>query len=104
MTSFDERKKAFEDKFAHDESLKFKAAARANRMLGEWAAGIMGLEEGEVDEYVRSVIKADFEEAGSEDVFRKLHADIGEKVSEEEIRSRIESSLEQAIARLMDEE
>ncbi len=104
MNSFDKRKKAFEDKFAHDESIRFKASARANRMLGEWAAGIMGLEGDAVNEYVRSVIKADFEEAGVEDVFRKLHADIGEKVSEEEIRSRIESFLDQAIADLMAEE
>ncbi|MCE2521915.1 MAG: DUF1476 domain-containing protein [Rhodobacteraceae bacterium] len=103
MTSFDERRDTFESKFAHDASLKFKAEARANKLLGQWAAGVLGLSEDQVDEYVRSVIKADFEEPGSEDVFRKLAGDLGDQVTEQEIRSKMEQFAQKAVEQIMNE-
>lgn len=103
MTSFDERRDAFESKFAHDESLKFKAEARANRLLGQWAAGIMELPDDAIEDYLRSVIKADFEEAGKEDVFRKLAADLGDRVTERDIRSKMDQFAEEAKQQIMNE-
>ncbi|MGD9800854.1 MAG: DUF1476 domain-containing protein, partial [Parvularculaceae bacterium] len=76
MTTFDDRKDSFEKKFAHDEALRFKAEARRNKMLGQWAAGLMGLTGEKAEEYAKSVIRADFEEAGDDDVFRKVKADL----------------------------
>jgi hypothetical protein len=76
MTSFDDRERAFEAKFAHDEDMKFRIAARRNRLLGQWAAGKMGLSEAEAESYAKDVIRADFEEAGDEDVIRKLLGDL----------------------------
>ena len=72
MTTFDDRENAFENKFAHDEEMKFKAEARANKLLGQWAAGLLGKTGDDVDAYAREVIKADFEEAGHDDVIRKV--------------------------------
>ena len=72
MSSFDERKKGFEKKFAHDEELQFKISARRNKYLGEWASKILGYDDEKEKEYIQSVIKADFAEAGDEDVFRKI--------------------------------
>ena len=76
MTTFDDRERAFENKYAHDQELAFRIAARRNRLLGEWAAGLMGLSAGDSDAYARSVIQADFEEVGDEDVIRKLLGDL----------------------------
>lgn len=76
MTTFDNREKAFEDKFAHDETLTFKARARRNRLFGEWLAGEMGLSGDAVKEYAGSVITADLEEEGDDDVIRKVVADV----------------------------
>jgi len=76
MTTFDKRKDAFENKFAHDEQLRFKAEARRNRLLGEWAAGLLGKTGNDATEYAKSVVAADFEEAGDDDVFRKVRADL----------------------------
>lgn len=76
MTSFDDRERGFEAKFAHDEDMKFRVLARRNRLLGEWAAAKMGLSEAEADAYAKDVIRADFEEAGDEDVIRKLLGDL----------------------------
>lgn len=79
MTSFDDREKAYEKKFAHDEELKFKASARRNRLLGRWAAEKMGMTGDEVDTYAKAVVLADLEEPGDEDVFRKIRRDFDDK-------------------------
>ena len=90
MTTFDERKNAFEQKFAHDEELRFKATARRNKLLGLWAAGKLGKSGAEAEAYAKSVVVADFEEAGDEDVVRKLKSDFGAAslgIDDSEIRS-----------------
>jgi hypothetical protein len=92
MSSFDERKEGFESKFAHDENLEFKAAARRNKLLGLWLAGLMNKSEEEAQSYAKQVIIADFEEAGDEDVFRKLRADADEAeldISDHQIRRKM---------------
>jgi hypothetical protein len=76
MTTFDDRERAFETKYAHDEEMKFRLAARRNKLLGLWAAGLMGLSDVEADAYAKDVVRADFEEAGDEDVIRKLLGDL----------------------------
>ena len=76
MTQFNDRERAFESKFAHDEEMKFRMIARRNRLLGEWAARKMGLSEEETVTYAKDVIRADFEEAGDEDVIRKVLGDL----------------------------
>src|SRR5215470_9659051 len=75
MTSFDEREQAFEKKFALDQDLKFRAEARRNKLLGEWAAGKLGLSGAAVTDYVKALQRADLQEGGDEDVFRKLRKD-----------------------------
>ena len=94
MTSFDDREKGFERKFAHDEEQDFKATARRNRMLAEWAAGLMGL--ATPDEYIRAVIKSDFEQPGDEDVLRKVYGDLkgsGVAATEGEVRMKMDELL-----------
>jgi len=89
MTTFDQRKDAFENKFAHDEELRFKATARRNKLLGLWAAEKLGKSGAEADAYAKSVVVADFEEAGDEDVVRKVKGDFtaaGVAVGDDEIR------------------
>ena len=76
MTQFNDRERAFESKFAHDEEMKFRMIARRNRLLGEWAARKMGLSEEETVSYAKDVVRADFEEAGDEDVIRKVLGDL----------------------------
>ncbi|HVF83440.1 MAG TPA: DUF1476 domain-containing protein [Sphingomicrobium sp.] len=76
MTTFDDRERAFETKFAHDEDMKFRVIARRNKLLGMWAAREMGLSEAEADAYAKDVVRADFEEAGDEDVIRKVLGDL----------------------------
>ena len=76
MSSFDDRKKGFEKKFAHDQELQFKVSARRNKYIGQWASKILGYDEEKEKEYIISVIKADFAEAGDEDVFRKIKEDL----------------------------
>jgi hypothetical protein len=98
MTTFDEREQGFERKFAHDNELEFKATARRNRLLGEWAAGLMGL--ATVEEYARAVVKSDFEQPGDEDVLRKVFQDLsgsGVAASEGEVRMKMDELL--AVAR-----
>lgn len=75
MSTFDEREKAFESRFAHDEELRFKSVARRNKLLGAWAAELLGHTGQAAEAYVRSVVRSDFEEPGDEDVFRKVRAD-----------------------------
>ncbi len=93
MTTFDERERAFEAKFAHDEEMEFKAVARRNKLLGHWAAGILGLQGEAADAYAMEVVRADFEEAGHEDVVRKVSRDLGDRTTDAEIRSRMQELL-----------
>lgn len=93
MTTFDDRQRAFETKFARDQELQFKVVARRNRLLGQWAAKKMGLTEAEADAYARDVIRADFEEAGDDDVIRKLLGDLtsaGVEIDDAAIREQLE--------------
>ena len=76
MTTFDDRERAFEAKFAQDEEMKFRLLARRNRLLGEWAASLMKLSPAETESYAKDVVRADFEEAGDEDVIRKVLGDL----------------------------
>ena len=103
MSTFDERESAFENKFAHDEEMKFKAEARRNKLLGLWAAGLMGKSGDAAEAYAREVIHADFEEAGHEDVVRKVKGDLGDKASEDEIRAKMAEYLVVAKGQLVDE-
>jgi hypothetical protein len=103
MTTFDKREEGFEKKFAHDEELKFKASARRNKLLGQWAAEKLGLTGAEVDAYAKEVIAADFEEAGDEDVFRKLRKDFdakGVNESDHQIRRTMQELMEKAVAQI----
>ncbi len=100
MSGFDDRKKAQEGKFAHDQETLFKATARRNKLLGLWAAGKMGLSGEAAEAYAKEVVKADFEEKGDEDVFRKVKADLDAKnagVSEHQIRREMETLLQTAL-------
>ncbi|HUZ12915.1 MAG TPA: DUF1476 domain-containing protein [Caulobacteraceae bacterium] len=97
MSAFDEREKAFESKFAQDEALEFRAESRRNRLVGEWAARKMGLEN--VEDYVRAVVRSDFEQPGDEDVFRKVTQDLsgaGIEVRESEVRTKMDEFLAMA--------
>jgi|TARA_Y100001970_G_C14045488_1_gene756100 hypothetical protein len=97
MNKFDDREKSFEKKFAHDEELKFKVSARRNKYIGEWVSKELGYNSDQEKEYIQSVIKADFEEAGDEDVFRKIKKDLENKsISEEEIRKKMNELNEKA--------
>lgn len=93
MTTFDDRERAFETKFAHDEEMNFRIIARRNRLMGQWAARKMGLSEAEADSYAKDVVRADFESAGDDDVIHKLLGDLtsaGVEVEESEIRQALE--------------
>ncbi|PRX32744.1 hypothetical protein SAMN05216257_10632 [Meinhardsimonia xiamenensis] len=103
MTTFDEREHAFEAKFAHDQEMQFKAQARRNKLLGLWAAELMGKTGEDAEAYAREVIRADFEEAGDEDVFRKVAADLGDRVDEATIRAKMAELMKIAKAQLMEE-
>lgn len=106
MGSFDEREKAYESKFAHDEELRFKATARRNKLLGLWAAEHLGLSGAEAEEYARSVVKADFEEPGDEDVFRKIRADFDARnldISDHQIRRQMEELMAKAVEQIQAE-
>ena len=97
MSSFEDREKSFEKKFAHDQELQFKVSARKNKYLGQWVSKILGYNEGNEKEYIQSVIKADFQEAGDEDVFRKLKEDLkNQNISDEEIRNKMDELNEKA--------
>jgi hypothetical protein len=101
MTTFDKREEGFEKKFAHDEELRFKATARRNKLLGLWAAALLGKMGPDADAYAKEVIMADFEEAGDEDVFRKVAKDLaGKGVSEQQIRTQMNELLAQAVAQI----
>ncbi len=100
MTTFDDRKDSFERKFAHDEELRFKATARRNKLLGLWAAEKLGRSGAEADAYAKSVVLADFQEAGDGDVTRKVKSDLeagGVAITEGEIQSRMVELMDKAI-------
>jgi hypothetical protein len=100
-TTFDKREEGFEKQFAHDEELKFKAMARRNKMLGLWAAGILGKSGGDAEAYAKEVVLADFEEAGDNDVLRKVAKDLQPKgVTEQQIRTRMTELLNEAVAQI----
>jgi hypothetical protein len=103
MTTFDKRKEAYESKFAHDEELRFRATARRNKLLGLWAADMLGKNGEDAQAYAREVIRADMEEAGDEDVFRKIRADLdaaGVSLSDHQIRRTMEEKLAEAVAQI----
>lgn len=100
MTTFDKREEGFEKQFAHDEELRFKANARRNKLLGAWAATQMGLSGADVDAYAKEVVMADFEEAGDEDVFRKIRKDFdakGVKQTDQQIRATMTTLMAEAV-------
>ncbi|WP_425050695.1 DUF1476 domain-containing protein [Psychromarinibacter sp. S121] len=103
MTTFDDRENAFENKFAHDAEMQFKAEARRNKLLGLWAAELLGKSGSEADEYAKEVIRADFEEAGDEDVYRKVSGDLQGKADEATIRGKMAELMTVAKAQLMQE-
>ena len=102
MNKFDERKKSFEQKFAKDQELQFKIAAKRNKYIGKWVSVILGYNPGQEKEYIQSVIKADFQEAGDEDVFRKIKADLKDRnISDEDIRKKMNEFNEKAKSELI---
>ncbi|MGV8952812.1 MAG: DUF1476 domain-containing protein [Cypionkella sp.] len=103
MTTFDDREHAFEAKFAHDAEMQFRAEARCNKLLGLWAAELLGKTGADATDYAMSVVAANIEEAGSADVVRKVAADLTGKVSTDEIRAKLGGLLATAKAQLMQE-
>jgi len=103
MSTFDERESAFENKFAHDEEMKFRAEARRNKLLGLWAAELMGKTGEDADTYAREVVKADFEEAGHEDVVRKVAGDLGDMADADTIRAKMDELLKIAKGQIVKE-
>ena len=103
MTTFDKREEGFEKQFAHDADLKFKAEARRNKLLGNWAAEKLGLSGADADAYAKSVVVADFDEPGDADVFRKVRKDFDDKkiaTTDAEIRATMDRLLAQAVAEI----
>ena len=97
MSSFDDRKKSFEKKFARDEELQFKISARRNKYIGEWVSGILGYNEEQKTKYIQDVIKADFAEVGDEDVFRKIKNDLNShNIDDNQIREKMNELNEKA--------
>ncbi|MCA8869938.1 MAG: DUF1476 domain-containing protein [Rhodobacteraceae bacterium] len=103
MTTFEDRLSGFEAKYAHDEEMQFKAQARANKLLGLWAAGLLGKSGDEADAYAKEIVKADFEEAGHEDVFRRVAGDLGNRADAKTIRGMMIETLAKAKQDLMAE-
>ena len=103
MTTFDDREHAFENKFAHDAEMQFKAEARRNKLLGLWAAELLGKSGDDAAAYAVDVVKSDFEEAGDEDVYRKVSGDLGDKADEATIRTKMKELLAEAKAQIMSE-
>ena len=103
MTTFEDREKGFERKFAHDEELKFRATARRNKLLGLWAAEKLGLAGDEAQTYAREIVKADLAEPGEEDVFRKVRSDFdakGVEQSDHQIRRIIDEMMAEAVRQI----
>jgi len=105
MTTFDDRERAFEAKFARDEEMAFRVVARRNKLLGQWASARMGLTPEETDSYSKSVVQADFEESGADDVVRKILGDLlaaGQDASEAEVRAQLEAKTIEARRQLIE--
>lgn len=105
MSTFDDRERAFETKYARDQEMQFRVVARRNRLLGAWAAGLMGLSQAEAEAYASDVIRADFEEAGDEDVIRKILGDLTSanvECDEARIREALEHKTVEARRQLME--
>ncbi|TYC52336.1 DUF1476 domain-containing protein [Rhodobacterales bacterium] len=103
MSTFDKREHGYENKFAHDEELRFKATARRNKLLGLWAAGLLGYESEKAMDYAKEVVRADFEEPGDEDVFRKIRSDFDQNnidQSDHQIRRTMDELMHEAVAQL----
>ena len=103
MTTFDSREKGFENKFAHDQDLKFKAESRRNKLLAEWAGAKLGINDAALEDYVKAVRKADLAEKGDEDVFRKIRKDFDDKgvaVSDADLRKQITGLLAEAVRQI----
>lgn len=103
MTTFDKREEGFEKKFAHDEELRFKATARRNKLLGLWVAQKLGMSGADADAYAKDVVQADFEEAGDDDVFRKVRKDLdakGASASDQEIKTQMIDLMAQAVSQI----
>jgi hypothetical protein len=103
MNSFKDRENAFENKFAHDEEMQFRAIARRNKLVGLWAAELLGKTGDDAQAYAMEVVKADFEEAGHDDVVRKLMKDLGDKAAETTVRAKMDEMLTVAKAQLAEE-
>ena len=103
MTTFDDRERSYETKFAHDAELRFKAEARRNRLLGEWAAGLLGKTGEAARTYALTVVTSDFEEPGDDDVFRKLASDLDGTADEKTIRSKMAELMIEARRQVVDE-
>jgi hypothetical protein len=103
MTTFDKREEGFEKKFAHDEELRFKATARRNKLLGLWIAQKLGMSGADADAYAKEVVQSDFEEAGDDDVFRKVRKDLdakGVSASDQEIKTQMIELMAQAVQQI----
>ena len=103
MTTFDDRERAFESRFALDAEMQFRAVARRNKLLGLWAAGLLGKTGAEADAYAVEVVKSDFAEAGDDDVLRKVAADLAGKATAEDIRAKMDALLVEAKGQLSSE-
>tara|TARA_R110002094_G_scaffold137635_7_gene129180 strand:- start:2328 stop:2645 length:318 start_codon:yes stop_codon:yes gene_type:complete len=103
MNTFTDRERAFESKFAHDAEMQFKADARRNKLLGLWAAELMGKTGDDAAAYAQEVVKSDFEEAGHEDVYRKVSGDLGDKADEATIRAKMASLMTEAKSQILHE-
>ncbi|MEM6695375.1 MAG: DUF1476 domain-containing protein [Pseudomonadota bacterium] len=103
MSTFEDRQNAFENKYAHDAEMQFKADARRNKLLGLWAAGLLGKSGDEALAYAKEVIAADFEEPGEEDVYRKVAGDLGDLADEATIRAKMIETMKLAKQQLMEE-
>jgi hypothetical protein len=101
MSTFNDREKAFENKYAHDSEMQFKAEARRNKLLGLWAADLLGKSGDEAAAYATEVVKSDFEEAGEEDVYRKVSGDLGDRAEEATIRSKMAELMIEAKSQVM---
>ena len=101
MSTMKDRENAFENKFAHDAEMQFKAEARRNKLLGLWAAELLGKSGEDAAAYAKEVVKADFEEAGDEDVYRKVSGDLGDAADEATIRAKMRSLMAEAKAQIM---
>ncbi|MCC7319372.1 MAG: DUF1476 domain-containing protein [Rubellimicrobium sp.] len=103
MTTFDDRENAFEAKFAHDADMQFRAEARRNKLLGLWAAGLLGRSGEDAAAYAQEVIRSDFQEAGDADVLRKVAGDLAGRADEAQVRAKMAELMAEAKAQLLDE-